>query len=358
MKSVDLSTQEIVTAQEIDMAGKSGATEIIVGIKAVLNEDARSLLGKSGIALKFSCNSGSHAPSKTEGTTATDPRMQRCFHSREAEAAKEEICAVSRKLWLRSFVDGNGGNISYRIGDNEVLCTPTLMSKFDLIPEDICLVDLEGRQIAGSKQCTSEIYLHLEIYKEVSQAKAVVHCHPPHATAYAISGHVPPTAIIPEFDVFVGSVAITPYETPGTKAFAETIRPYIHEHNTILLGNHGIVCWADTPTHAEWYAENLETYCSTLLISKQLGVQYTRIPFSKEMDLLEIKKRLGLPDARFHKKDEGRYTEAPEPPGSIALISPVEDMPAPACALTATDADIEAIAEAVTARVLAALNRG
>ena len=177
---------------------------------------------------------------------------------------------MGRKLWMRQFVDGNGGNISYRIGPNEVLCTPTLVSKYDLTPEDIGMTDLEGKQIAGSKPRTSELLLHLEIYKAVPEAKAVVHCHPPHATAYAITGRVPPNLMIPEFEVFVGKVAISPYETPGTKAFAETVLPYVKQHNTVLLSNHGIVCWADTVTHAEWYAEVLETYCWTLMIASQL----------------------------------------------------------------------------------------
>ncbi len=225
---------------------------------------------------------------------------RRLFSTPEAEAIKKEICAVGRKLWMRQFVDGNGGNISYRIGPNEVLCTPTLVSKYDLTPEDISLTDLEGNQIAGSKARTSEILLHLEIYKAVPEAKSVVHCHPPHATAYAITGRVPPNLVIPEFEVFVGKVAISPYETPGTKAFAETVLPYVKEHNTVLLSNHGIVCWADTVTHAEWYAEVLETYCWTLMLAAQLGAPISRI--SREQhgsDLLAIKKKLGLPDIRF-----------------------------------------------------------
>ena len=103
-----------------------------------------------------------------------------------------------------------------------------------------------------TKPRTSELLLHLEIYKAVPEAKAVVHCHPPHATAYAITGRVPPNLIIPEFEILVGKVAIAPYETPGTQAFAETVLPYVKQHNTMLLANHGIVCWADTVTHAEW----------------------------------------------------------------------------------------------------------
>ena len=148
-----------------------------------------------------------------------------------------------------------------------MICTPTLVSKYDLTPEDLCLVDLEGKQVAGIKPRTSEIFLHLEIYKEVPEAKSVVHCHPPHATAYAITGRVPPNLVIPEFEVFVGKVAISPYETPGTTKFAQTVLPFVRDHNTVLLANHGIVCWADTVTHAEWYAEVLETYCWTLMLA-------------------------------------------------------------------------------------------
>ena len=103
-----------------------------------------------------------------------------------------------------------------------------------------------GNQLAGGRPRTSEILLHLEIYKAVPEAKAVVHCHPAHATAYAITGRVPPSCVIPEYEVFIGKVALSPYETPGTQKFAETVIPFVKKHNTVLLANHGIVCWADT----------------------------------------------------------------------------------------------------------------
>jgi L-fuculose-phosphate aldolase len=220
----------------------------------------------------------------------------RLFGTPEAEEIKKEICAVGKKLWLRQFVDGNGGNISHRIGPNEVLCTPTKISKYDLTPKDICMIDLDGKQIAGRAKSTSEALLHLEIYKTVPQAKSVVHCHPPHATAYAVTGKLPPTLVLPEFDVFVGEVAMAPYETPGTRAFAETVLPYAKEHNTILLANHGMVCWADTPTYAEWLVEILETYCWTLHIASQLGAPLTRIPQEKAPGLMAIRRKMGLPE--------------------------------------------------------------
>jgi L-fuculose-phosphate aldolase len=223
----------------------------------------------------------------------------RLFSTPQAEAIKKEICAVGRKLWLRQYVDGNGGNMSYRIGPNEVICTPTQVSKFDLTPEDLCLVDLDGLQVAGRKPFTSEIFLHLEIYKAVPEAMAICHCHPPYATAYAITGQIPPNLVLPEFEILIGEVALAPYETPGTPAFARTVLPFVKDHNTVLLANHGVVCWADTVTHSEWCVEVLDSYCKTLLLAARLPTPITHIPEQKGADLLAVKRNLGLPDARF-----------------------------------------------------------
>ncbi|HUN86548.1 MAG TPA: class II aldolase/adducin family protein, partial [Terracidiphilus sp.] len=173
-------------------------------------------------------------------------------HSLEADAFRAEIIAVGRKLWERQYVDGNGGNISVRLGEKYVLCTPTMMSKRDLEAGDICLSDLEGNILAGGRARTSELLLHLQIYNANSRARAVVHCHPPYATAFAISGSAPPVGLISEYEFFIGPAAIARYETPGTQAFAETVLPFVQDHNTILLANHGVVCWSDTVMHAEW----------------------------------------------------------------------------------------------------------
>jgi len=250
---------------------------------------------RRGAVLK---NTGKSIPSpggkRAQARNAQPAANPRLFSTREAKAIKEEMCAVGRKLWLRQFVDGNGGNISYRIGPNEVLCTPTLISKYDLTPDDISLVDLDGNQIAGTKRCTSELLLHLEIYKAVPEAKSAVHCHPPHATAYSIVGRVPPNMILPEFEVVVGKVAIAPYETPGTVAFAKTVLPFVKQHNSILLANHGVICWADGVTRAEWCVEVLETYCMTLALASHLGAPIHSIPEQKGPDLLAIKSRMGF----------------------------------------------------------------
>jgi len=311
--TVDLTGLKVITLADIEAAARSGAKDVVTAESAIVTPSAREALQVRGII----AHSGS-APAKTSsGTGASDPRIAAIFDSAEARAIKEEICAVGKKLWMRCYVDGNGGNISYRIGPNEVICTPTLCSKYDLTPEQLCLVDLTGKQLAGGRPRTSEILLHLEIYKEVPEAKAVVHCHPPHATAYAISGKVPPTCIIPEYEVFIGKVALSPYETPGTSEFARTVIPFVKTHNSVLLSNHGIVCWGDTVTHAEWYAEVLDTYCWTLMCAQQLGGP-TYIGGEKAADLLAIKQKLGLPDPR-HEMKECQLCDMPDTPGAIAM---------------------------------------
>jgi L-fuculose-phosphate aldolase len=235
-------------------------------------------------------------------TAALDAVAESIYDSPAAARIKDEILRVGKKLWERQYVDGNGGNISYRISRKYVLCTPTMCSKCDLAPEDLSLINLENVRVCGERPHTSEVLLHLEIYKAVPQARAVIHCHPPHATAYAITGLMPPGNVIPEQEVFVGPLAITPYETPGTKRFAETVLPYVQKHNTILLQNHGIVCWSDTVTHAEWLVEIVDTYCRTIMLALSLGSPIKSIA-EKIPDLLEIKKRLGLPDCRFDEQE-------------------------------------------------------
>ena len=344
MKSVDLSGQKVVSARDVEAAVAAGATEVVLCPRAVVTPTARDLLHRRGCAVR-GAGPASGAPVASPGSAHA-----KLFASPEAEAAKAEIIAVGRKLWHRQYVDGNGGNISFRLGENAVICTPTLVSKADLRPEDLCLVDLEGQQLAGARARTSEILMHTEIYKAVPEAKAVVHCHPPHATAYAITGRVPPTCVIPEYEVFVGNVALTRYETPGTQEFADAVLPFVRKHNTVLLANHGIVCWADTVTHAEWYAEVLDTYCWTLMLASQLGAPITHIPEDKAADLLAIKKRLGLPDARLDGDiKECQLCDLPDLPGAIA-VPPRGHGPCPGNGDGHDD-----IVQAVTDAVMAAL---
>ena len=216
---------------------------------------------------------------------------------------KQDICEIGRRIYAKGFAAANDGNISVRISDHEVLCTPTMHSKGFLKPDDIATVDMQGKQTAGRKKRSSEALLHLEIYKQRPELKSVVHCHPPHATAFAVAREPIPQCILPEVEVFLGDVPITRYETPGGQEFADTIIPFVERSNVIILANHGTVSYGETVERAYWWTEILDAYCRILLLAKQLG----RVNFfteEKERELLELKKTWGFGDPRNTKEYE------------------------------------------------------
>ena len=205
---------------------------------------------------------------------------------------KREICEIGRRIYARGFAAGNDGNISYRLSDNAVLCTPTQICKGMMEPEDLCKVDLDGKQIAGKRKRTSEIMLHLEIYRADPTTKAVVHCHPPHATAFGVARVDIPSCVLPEVEVFLGIVPRAEYETPGGPAFAETVRPYVGRANTVVLSNHGTVSWGPSVERAYWYTEILDSYCRILLLSKQIG-RVERLSPGHVEELLDLREQFG-----------------------------------------------------------------
>jgi L-fuculose-phosphate aldolase len=215
---------------------------------------------------------------------------------------KEFICEIGRRLYHKGFAAANDGNITIRLNDREVLCTPTMVSKGYLKPDDICKVDMEGKQLSGSKRRTSEVLLHLAVYEHRPDVHGVVHCHPPYATAFAVAHEPIPKCILPEVEVFLGEVPIAVYSTPGTQQFAETIVPYVKDCNTILLANHGTVTFGPDLEKAYFNTEIIDAYCKILLLARQLG----RINYFTEQqtgELLALKKRLGYDDPRFRLED-------------------------------------------------------
>ena len=220
-----------------------------------------------------------------------------------AHQAKKEICDIGRRIYAREFAAANDGNITYRLSDNEVLCTPTMHCKGFLKPEDICLIDMEGNQKAGIKKRSSEALLHLQIYKERTDIKSIVHCHPPHATAFAIAREPIPQCVLPEVEVFLGDVPITKYETPGGQAFAETIIPVVKKTNVIILANHGTISYGESVERAYWWTEILDSYCRMLLMARSLGKVNYFTP-EKERELLDLKGKWGFTDPRNAKEME------------------------------------------------------
>lgn len=215
---------------------------------------------------------------------------------------KEEMCEIGRRIWHKGYCAGNEGNHSVRIGENRFLCTPTGISKGFLKPDDICTVDIEGKQLAGKRKRTSEMLMHLAIYKARPDVKAVVHSHPPHATAFAIAGVELPTCIHPEAEVFLGQVRTAKYVTPGDTRLGESLLPYVKDSNTILLQNHGTVTFSTSLEDAYYKLEIVDAYSRILLLAKQVGS--IRPLDDKEMkELLDLKVRFGIDEPRL--KAEG-----------------------------------------------------
>lgn len=290
---------------------------------------------------------------------------------------KEQICEIGRRVYNKGFAAANDGNISIRVGENEVLCSPTMICKGFMTPDDLCAVDMEGNQIAGKRKRTSEILLHLEIMKHRPDVKAVVHCHPPHATAFAVAREPIPQCILPEIEVFMGEVPLAPYETPGGKKFAETVVPFLKGTNTVILSNHGTVSFDVDLEKAYWKTEILDAYCRILLLSKQLG-RVTYLGEQHSVELLDLKKRLGFDDPRFHAEScdlcgntaflENYQGQPPQPaaieppPSYIGYLQRSEANPRAGSIASAetrkpssNGADVESLVKAITDQVMAAL---
>lgn len=210
---------------------------------------------------------------------------------------KEQMCDIGQRIWLKGFCAGNEGNHSVRIADGRFLCTPTGISKARLKPDDICTVDPSGKQLAGRRQRSSEFLMHAAIYKARPDVNAVVHSHPPHATAFAVAGVELPTCIHPEAEVFLGPVRTAKYVTPGDTRLGESLMPYINECNTILLGNHGVVCYAADLEQAYYQLEIVDAYARILLLARQLGSVQT-LSGDEMAELIRLKARFGLSDPR------------------------------------------------------------
>ena len=154
----------------------------------------------------------------------------RIMTCRTNTSSKNRCARSAGGVYAKGFAAANDGNITVRLSEERVLCTPTMVSKGFMKPEDICMVDYDGKQLAGTRKRSSEMLLHLAVYKTRPDVNAVVHCHPPHATAFAVAREPIPKCVLPEVEVFLGEVPIAPYETPGDQKFADTIVPLRQGH--------------------------------------------------------------------------------------------------------------------------------
>jgi L-fuculose-phosphate aldolase len=285
----------------------------------------------------------------------SDPRtpeqLAAFFHSPALAELKKRICDIGRRIWEKDYVDGNGGNITVRVGDNLVLCTPTLISKGFMTPADLCLIDLDGRQLAGTRKRTSEAMTHLGIMKRQPEAKACVHAHPPHATAFAVAGIRPPSCLIPEAEVFLGQIGYAPYRTPGTPEIADVVGECGRDHQCVIMENHGIIVWGKDVEDAYWKMENVDSYCKTIWVASQLaGGNLHQISHSGVRDLIALRKKLGMPDHRDARKECELCDDSDFRPGVVCQA------PAPKPEnngdSAAADPTIEALVQKLTDQIL------
>lgn len=293
---------------------------------------------------------------------------------------KQEICEIGDRIYKKGFAAANDGNISYRVSENEVVCTPTQICKGFMKPDDLCVVDMEGKQIAGHRKRTSEVMLHLAIMKARPEIKSVVHCHPPYATAFGIAREPIPQCVIPEVEIFLGDVPITKYAIPGGQEFADTILPFVHKSNVVILANHGTVSYGETVERAYWWTEILDAYCRILMLSRSLGrVNYFTEPEAQA--LLNLKGKWGFKDPRSEMKncdicandvfrdswkDTGVSPHAFQPPQFQGAQCPAQPASPPSANGAASNGagangaavppEMEALIQAITDRVMAALN--
>jgi L-fuculose-phosphate aldolase len=215
---------------------------------------------------------------------------------------RQELLRIGRLLHEKNFVAATNGNISARVDNTSILVTPTGMPKGMLQPEDLLLVDLNGRKLAGSREVSTELGMHLLVYQLRNDVNAVVHAHPPTATGFAAAGLALDEPLISEVELSIGPIPLARYALPGSTELCDGLAPLIADHHAILMENHGVVTYAEDLLTAYMHMETVEHFACICLVTHQLGRQH--VFDSKQLDELRglKKKRTTEPGALLQKK--------------------------------------------------------
>jgi L-fuculose-phosphate aldolase len=194
---------------------------------------------------------------------------------REAQF-RQDIVEVGRRLWVRGFVASNDGNISVRLDDERLLMTPASVSKGFMNPEMMVITDLDGRvlQAAPGRKPSSEIQMHLVVYRNRPDVQAVVHSHPPLSTGFAVAGIPLDRAVLAEVVTTLGSIPIAQYGTPSTMELAASVEPYVRAHDGLLLANHGALALGKDLFSAYYKMETIEHFAKISLVARMLGREH------------------------------------------------------------------------------------
>ena len=184
---------------------------------------------------------------------------------------RDGIVEVGRRLYARGYVASNDGNISVRLDDGRLLTTPKSVSKGFMTPEMMVVTDLAGKKVAGERDPSSELLMHLEVYRNRPDVRAVVHAHPPLATGFAVAGIPLDRAVLAEVITTLGSIPIAQYGTPSTQELPDAVRQYIKAHDGLLLANHGALTVAHELFAAYYKMETIEHFARISLVARMLG---------------------------------------------------------------------------------------
>ena len=209
---------------------------------------------------------------------------------------KKLIVELGKRIWTRGYVASNDGNITVMLNDNELLTTPTGVSKGFMTTDMIIKCDKTGKVISGNSKYrpSSEVKMHLEVYKERPDIKSVVHAHPPYATSFAVAGIPLDKCVLPEAIIVIGAVPIAPYGLPSTMEIPDKIRPYIKNSDAILLENHGALTLGSDLLNAYHKMETLEHTANIVWKAIQLG-NLGVLSLDERDRLMTLREKFNLP---------------------------------------------------------------
>lgn len=209
-------------------------------------------------------------------------------------AQREEICRVCHLLYQRGYVVSNDGNVSLRVDENRVLITPSGVSKGRITADMLVLCDLEGNIINGDRWPSSESAMHFMIMKERADVNSVVHAHPPMSTAFAVCRRPLSRKYLTETVTGLGEVPVADFAMPSTKQVPESVRPFVKDHNAVLLANHGSLAWGPDLWKAFDRLETVEQTAKVFYYAEQLGgaVEFTDSQKEELLSLSGLYKKL------------------------------------------------------------------
>lgn len=264
--------------------------------------------------------------------------------------ARRLIVEIGRRMYQKNFVAANDGNISCRVDDDLIWATPTGVSKGFMSEDEMVKMRLDGTVLSqGERGPSSEIKMHIRIYKENPDAWGVCHAHPPVSTSYAIAGISLDRAIYPEALVNLGTVPCVHYEAPGSQGIPDSVAPYARDYNALLLANHGVVAWGPSLMEAWYRLESTEHYAMILMYTGNIIGKANVLSCEQVSELIDIRKKLGITSGGVP-PCSARATNTED---VLAGHSPVSGETCGCAGRAGSDLDAQAITQAVVARLQA-----